>query len=281
MSQLRPMVTGTISFGMVTIPTRVYSTTESGRNLTLNQLHSECGGRIKQKKWCPNCDCEVEADSIIKGYEFAKNQYVPVSDEEIEALQIENTHEMRIVQIVPVASVDPIYFDKPYYLGPDDKAVQAYRLFVVALTRTKRAAIAIYNMRGKQKVVMIRPAGNGLVMQDLRYAADVRSIDAIDVPTSKVDAKQLKLAQTFLDSITSDEFDPFAFEDEQAEALRAAITKKVQDKATITAPALPSNNGAKVIDLMEALKASIENQESGKRKPARKKATRKSKKAAK
>ncbi len=253
----RSIGTLSISFGLVSIPVKLYTATESSRAISFNLLHKDCGSRLKQQYLCAKEDVPVAREDMVKGYEFAKDQYVMFEPEELKALEEAGTHAADITEFVPIESVDPVYFDKAYYLAPDKGGAKPYALFARALRESKRCALGRWAARGKQYIVMIRPVGDGLVMQQLLYADEVRSIADLDIPTAEVKAAELKLAQQLIDQQTSDTFDPTAYTDEVRARIEAAVQRKVEGQQ-ITLAEEPERGGAQVIDLMEALRASLE-----------------------
>src|SRR5215469_302763 len=172
----------TVSFGLVAIPVKVYSATQSGSAISFNLLHKTCGSRLKQQYLCNKEGVVVERDDMIKGYEFAKDQYVRFAPEEIKALEEVGTHSVEISEFVPIESIDPVYFDKTYYLAPDKGAAKPYGLLTEALKQAGRGAVGRWATRGKAYVVVLRPIGDVLTMQQLHFAADVRSSSEIEVP---------------------------------------------------------------------------------------------------
>jgi DNA end-binding protein Ku len=250
----------TISFGLVAIPVKLYSATQSANAISFNLLHKGCGSRLKQQYVCAKDGSIVERDDMVKGYEFAKDQYVTFTPEEIKALEEAGTHAVEISEFVPVESIDPVYFDKTYYLAPDKGAGRPYGLLTEALKQAQRAAVGRWAARGKAYIVLLRPVGDVLTMQQLHFAADVRSATEIDIPKADVKPAELKLAQQLIDSQTSDKFDPTAYTDELHARIEAAIQKKVEG-AEISVSELAPTGESKVIDLMEALRASLEKTE--------------------
>jgi DNA end-binding protein Ku len=250
----------TISFGLVAIPVKLYSATQSANAISFNLLHKGCGSRLKQQYICAKDGSLVERDDMVKGYEFAKDQYVTFAPEEIKALEEAGTHAVEISEFVPVESIDPVYFDKTYYLAPDKGAGRPYGLLTEALKQAQRAAVGRWAARGKAYVVLLRPVGDVLTMQQLHFAADVRSATEIDIPKPDVKPAELKLAQQLIESQTSDKFDPTAYTDELHARIEAAIQKKVEG-AEISVSELAPTGESKVIDLMEALRASLEKTE--------------------
>ena len=261
----------TVSFGLVAIPVKLYSATESSRAISFNMLHKTDGSRLKQQYMCVKEGVPVEREDIVKGYEFAKDQYVIFTPEELKAMEEAGTHSADIAEFVPLESVDPVYFDKAYYLAPDKGGAKPYALFARALRESSRCALGRWAARGKQYIVMIRPVEDGLVMQQLLYADEVRSIKDIDIPKTEVKEGELKLAQQLIEQQSSEGFDPTAYKDEVRARIEAAIQKKVEgQEITLAEGAEPG--GAQVIDLMEALRASLERKGAAPAKPQAEKA---------
>src|SRR5881296_83502 len=185
---------GNISFGLVSIPIKMFSAA-SGGGVSFNQLHQKCGGRIKQQQICPTCNEVVERSTLVKGYEFAKDQYVQFTDEELKTLEGEASKMIDIAEFVPLDQVDPIYFEKTYYLGPDKGGEKAYRLLSDAMIKAGRVALAKYVMRGKENLVLIRSAQGGLVFHTMYFADEVRDFGEIDKGESaKIKEGELALA---------------------------------------------------------------------------------------
>ena len=251
----------TISFGLVAIPVKLYSATQSANAISFNLLHKGCGSRLRQQYVCLKDNSIVERDEMVKGYEFAKDQYVTFSPEEIKALEEAGTHSVDISEFVPVESIDPVYFDKTYYLAPDKGAGRPYALLTEALKQAGRAAVGRWAARGKAYLVLLRPVGDVLTMQQLHFAGDVRSATEIEVPKTDVKPAELKLAQQLIDQQTSEKFDPTVYKDELRARIEASIQKKVEG-AEISVSELAPEGESKVIDLMEALRASLEKTES-------------------
>ena len=259
----RAIGTLTISFGLVAIPVKLYSATQSSGSISFNLLHKDCGSRLKQQYICAKEGTVVERDAMVKGYEFAKDQYVQFSPEEIKALEEAGTHAIEISEFVPIESVDPVYFDKTYYLSPDKGAGKPYGLLTEALKESKRCAVGRWAARGKANIVILRPIGDVLAMQQLYYAADVRSAAEIEVPKADVKPAELKLAQQLIDQQAADTFDPSVYTDELRGRIEAAIQKKVEGQE-ISVSEIAPETGGKVIDLMEALRASLQKTEAAK-----------------
>jgi DNA end-binding protein Ku len=239
---------------MVSIPIRTYSAGESASAVSFNLLHAKCKSRLKQQYVCPKDNEIVPRDQMVKGYEFSKEQYVTFTDEELKAMAEESQRAIEITEFVPAATVDPVYFDGAYYLGPDKGGEKAYRLLNEAMKATGRAALAKWAARGKQYLVLIRPVDKGLVMQQLLYRDEVRSIGDVPIEDADVKEQELKLAVQLVEQIASDEFHPEHYEDEVRKRYHEAIQRKVEGQEITAAPEAPR---AQVIDLMEALKASL------------------------
>lgn len=258
----RAIASASVSFGLVSIPVKVYTATQSSANISFNMLHKKCGSRLKQQYICPVDDEIVTRDDMVKGYEFAKDRYVQFSKEDIEAFEEKSTQTIEITEFLPASKVDAIYYDKAYYLGPDKGGDRAYRLIAKVMAETERVALAKYAARGKQYLVMLRPLQGGLVMQQLHYADEVRPMS--EVPLGEhgpVKESELKLAKQLVDQTASQVFRPESYEDDVRKRVLEAIERKVEGEDVTLAPTEAPQ--AQIIDLMDALKASV-----GARKPA-------------
>ena len=245
-----------ISFGLVSIPVKLYSATEASRAISFNLLHKDCGSRLKQQYICQKENVPVSREDMVKGYEFAKDQYVMFSPDELKALEEAGTQTAEITEFVPIEAIDPVYFDKAYYLAPDKFGAKPYALLARALRESNRCALGRWAARGKQYIVMIRPVEEGLVMQQLLYGDEVRSIREIEIPNTDVKDVELKLAHQLIEQQSSETFDPTVYTDDVRARIEAAVQKKVEgQEITMAEPAQPA---AQVIDLMEALRASLE-----------------------
>jgi DNA end-binding protein Ku len=252
----RSIASLTVSFGLVSIPVRLFSATEASRAISFNMLHKACGSRLKQQYICVKEEVIVPREDTVKGYEFAKDQYVIFTPEELKAMEEAGTHMAEIVEFVPLETVDPVYFDKAYYLAPDKGGAKPYALLASALRESNRCAIGRWAARGKQYIVMIRAVEDGLVMQQLMYSGEVRTFRDIDIEKSEVKPAELKLARQLIDAQTNEKFDPTQYRDEVSGRIEAAIAKKVEGQE-ITMSDAPAAS-AQVIDLMEALRASLD-----------------------
>lgn len=251
----RPIASATISFGLVSVPVKLYSASESSGNISFHWLHRECGTRLRQQYICPKDDTVVDRDDMIKGYEFSKGQYVLFTPDEIKALEEKATNSIDVNEFVPLALVDRVYVDRVYYLGPDKGGERAYRLLGEALKDTGRAGLGQYAARGKQNLVLLRPMDGVLVMEQLHYANEVRQPSEVEVPDTPVKPAELALARQLIEQGASDEFHPEAYHDQVRDRILESIQRKVEGEE-ITAEPVEAPQ-AKVIDLMEALKASL------------------------
>jgi len=258
----RSIASLTVSFGLVSIPVKLYSATQASSAISFNLLHKTCGSRLKQQYLCQKEGVVVERDEMVKGYEFAKDQYVMFTPDELKAMEETGTHTIEITEFVPAESVDPVYFDKAYYLAPDKGGAKPYALLTQALHDSGRTALGRWAARGKQYIVMLRPVEEGLVMQQLMYATEVRSISELEIPKAEVRDAELKLARQLIEQGASDTFNPAAYTDQVRARIEAAVQKKVEGQE-ISLAEPPVEGGAQVIDLMEALRASL-----GKKAPA-------------
>jgi DNA end-binding protein Ku len=252
----RSIASLTVSFGLVAIPVKLYSATRSTGSIHFNMLHKKDGSRLKQQYVCAKEGVVVEREDIVKGYEFAKDQYVMFTPAEIKALEETGTRSIDVQEFVPLDSVDPVYFNTTYYLAPDKGGAKPYTLFTTALRESKRCAVARWASRGREHVVILRPMENGLVLHQLHFAPEVVPISELDVEETKVRDAELKLAQQLIDQQTTERFDPTAYTDEVKARIEAAIQKKVEGEEITLAEPTPAGDG-KVIDLMEALRASL------------------------
>jgi DNA end-binding protein Ku len=251
----RAIATGQIAFGLVSIPVKLFSAAESSEKVSFNMLHGECGGRVQQQLFCPKDERTVERSEIVKGYEFSRGQYVLFNEEELKALEEKSSQQIDITEFVKSDQIDPIYFLKPFYLGPDKGGSRAYTLLARALEETGRWAVAKYAARGKGYLVVIRPLGKGLVMQQLYYPNEIRSMDEIELGDGEVKDSELKMAIQLAEMSASDEFHPEQYRDEVKDRMRALIQRKIEGEEITNA--MVDEPRAQVIDLMEALRKSL------------------------
>jgi DNA end-binding protein Ku len=244
---------GTISFGMVTIPVNLYTATES-HDVHFHLLHKRDRVRLKNVRWCPKDEKAVPWDEVVRGFEYAKGKYVPISEEDLDHLPVKTVHTVDISDFVKLEEVDPIYYDKAYYLAPEEAGAKAFALLRQALEQTGRAAVAKVAIRDKENLCLVRPYQDVLSMETMFYANEIRSTDEIAADGAKVSPKELQMAVSLIENL-SDSFDAERYQDEYQAALKQVIDAKIEGSPL---PEVPTERGGKVVDLMEALRASIE-----------------------
>jgi DNA end-binding protein Ku len=255
--------TGTVTFGLVSIPVKLFTATTS-HDISFNLLHNVCKGRINLQNYCPQCERVVERAELVKGYQYEKNQYIVISDTDLEEIRPESSTNFDIVQFIDVKEVDPIYFEKTYYLGPDKASTKPFALLTKAMEDTGRAALGKLVMRNHEYLALIRPGMNGLVAHFMLYSDEIRENENQVSDDLEVRPKELQLAKQLIDSL-SEPFDPQKFEDEHIHRIEEMIDARLKGrKLTVVAPAAKP----KVVDLMDALQKSIA-QAKVKRPPAR------------
>ena len=251
----RSIGTATISFGLVSIPTKLYTTNETSGDIHFNMLHDADGARLKQQYICTKCNEVVDREHTVKGYEHAKGQYVVFTPEEIKALDAVATQTIALEEFVPASAVDPLWVEKSYYLGPDKGGERAYKLIHDAMIDTELVGIASYSARGKQYIVCLRPFNEGLILHQLRYAQEVKNWTEVPLPAlPELKPAELGLAKQIIQQIAHETFSPDKYKDEVQERMMALIQQKIEGQEITIAPEAPAG---KVIDLMEALKASL------------------------
>ena len=273
---MRTLWRGAISFGLVSIPVRLYTATEE-KSLHFNQLHEKDHGRIRYKRWCTVEDAEVPYDEIVRGYEYEKDRYVILDDEDLDAVPVESTRTIDIQQFVDLDEIDPIYFKKTYYLGPEETGVKAYRLLSEGLARGNKVGVAKVSFRDKEHLATIRLRGGVLVLETMFWPDEIREAEFPELEKeTKVRDQEVQMAQSLIDNLTED-WSPDRYTDEYREALLDIVQRKVEgEEVEVVEPPEPT----KVSDLMEALKRSVEEtrkeaaKETGKKRkaPARKRA---------
>src|SRR5688572_24032712 len=264
---VRPTWKGYLKVSLVTIPVRVYPATESAATISFNQLHAECQTRIQQKRWCPHCEREVQNSELAKGYEFEKGRYVVVSEEDIQKVRVESTRVIDLQQFADASDIDPIYVDRAYYLAPDGP-IAAEAFSVMREGMAGKAGIGKVALYGREYLVAIRPQKKGLVMYTLHHDAEIRSIDQIEELSSlpaKVKPEEMKLAKQVIATFDG-ELNLKDYKDEYSEGLRAIIDAKISGEE-IVAPA--EQGPPKVVDLMEALRRSLNSVSAEKKKPVK------------
>ena len=262
----RSIGSGAISFGLVSIPVKLYLAASSEAP-SFNLLHARCGNRIRQQRFCPACNTVVEREDLIRGYEVSKDQYIQVTDEELKALEGEASEEIEIAEFVPLAKVDPIYFERSYYLGPDRGGEKAYRLLADTMAQVGKVALAKFVLRGKENLVIVRSARNGLVLHTMYFADEVRSFDEIAKGESaKISEAESQLAVRLIEELSTGDFEPDKYEDEYSQRVLDLVDKKAEgQKITL---AKPQARRGQVIDLMAALKESLGKKAPKQKKPA-------------
>ena len=252
----RSIATANISFGLVSVPVQIYSSSESKASVSFNMLHKKCGTRLKQQYICPKDNNEVVGrDETVKGYEFAKDQYVILSTEELKALEEKATSMIDVIEFVPLDKVDREYLEKVYYLGPDKGGDRAYRLLAAALKDTGKAALGQYSARGRQYLILLRALNGVIVMEQLHYADEIRSAAEVPIPDGDVKPTELSLAKQLIEQTSNENFEPGKYKDVVRERVMEQIEKKVAGQEITTEAAAYSCG--KILDLMEALKQSL------------------------
>lgn len=253
----RSIASLTLSFGLVSIPVRLYSATESAGSVKFNLLARD-GSRLKQQYISEKDQAVVPRSDMVKGYEFEKDRFVLFSPEELKALEESSSPSIEIMSFIPEKSVDPLFYDKAYLLAPDKRGGKPYALLTEAMRQSGRCALAKWAWKARQYVVQIRPAQDGLVLQQLLYAAEVRSHKELDIEKVEVSQGELQLALQLIDQISTDSYDPTKYVDEEKKRILAAIDAKIAGKQVVVASAQPDTPASgQVIDLMEALRASL------------------------
>jgi DNA end-binding protein Ku len=252
----RSIASLSLSFGLVSIPVKLYSATESSASVRFNML-SKDGSRLKQQYVSERDQKVVERAEIVKGYEFEKDRFVIFAPDELKALQESPSHTIDIVAFIPDNAIDPIFYDRAYFLAPDKRGAKPYNLLMEAMKQSGRCALAKWSWKAKQYVVQVRAADEGLVLQQLLYADEVRSMTELGIEKVAVSDAELKLAMQLIDQISRDTYDPTMFEDEEKKRILAAIDEKIAGKHIVATEPVEAGEGAQIIDLVEALRASL------------------------
>jgi DNA end-binding protein Ku len=253
---LRPLRNATITFGLVSIPVRFYSATKS-EDIHFNLLHESCGTRVNRKWWCPYHEKIVSSDELVRGYAVSKNKYVTFTDEEIETLETDDNRALDITEFVDLGQIDPVFFEKAYFLGPAPGGGKTYHLLSTAMKDQNKVGVARWVAAGKEHVVVLRPFEDGLILHTMYYADEVRDFSAIDTERAPVKEKEVKLAEMLINELTEKKFDPLRYKDEYRARLMTRIRAKAQGK-TIVAEEREEEKTGEVIDIMEALRRSLE-----------------------
>ena len=263
----RSIASLSLTFGLVSIPVKLYSATETSGAVSFHMLTPD-GARVKQQYISTRDGQVVERSQMVKGYEFEKDRFVIFSSDELKALQESPSHTVDIVAFIPEKAVDPIYFDKAYFLAPDKRGAKPYNLLMAAMRKAGRCALATWAWKGKQYVVQVRPGEDGLVLQQLLYAEEVRSMKDLDIEKAGVTDAELQLALQLIQQIAEDSYDPARFEDKEKQRILAAIDEKIAGHHIVQPEEAEPAAGAQVIDLMDALRASLGKTPAAKRKAA-------------
>ncbi|HEX8407904.1 MAG TPA: Ku protein [Thermoanaerobaculia bacterium] len=253
---LRPLRNATITFGLVNIPVRFYTATRS-EDVSFNLLHQSCGSRVNRKWWCPHHEEMLETGDMIRGYAVGKNQYVTLTDEEMEQLESDQNRALEITEFVDLDQVDPVFFEKAYYLGPAPGGGKTYRLLSQAMKKQNKVAVARWVMGHKEHLVLLRPFEDGLVLHTMYYADEVRDFGAIDLEDAELRDKEIALAEMLINELTEEKFDPMAYKDDYRERLMDKIRAKSEGEV-IVSEAVSQDKAAEVVDIMEALRRSLE-----------------------
>jgi DNA end-binding protein Ku len=251
----RPIASATISFGLVSVPVKLYSTADNSQKVTFNWINPSTSSRVRQRYWDPTEERIVEREDLVKGYEFAREKYVVFTPDELKVLEAQSTNAIEITEFIPFDQVERMYLAKAYYLGPDRGGERAYRLLGAALRETGRAALARYAARGKEYLVLVRPLGEGLLLEQLYYSHELRSFDEVPIGDAEVKDEELALAVQLIQQAAKDSFDPDKYEDEVSAKVLALIERKIEGEEITAAPEAGAED--KIIDLMAALKASL------------------------
>lgn len=272
---MRAMWKGAVNFGLINVPIKMFTATES-KNVSFKSLHKECNTPINQKRFCPNCDKEVKFEDIVKGYEYQKDSYVIINDEDLEAIPGEKTKTIDIVDFVKLEEIDPIYFDKSYYLAPEDTGKKAYKLLVNSLKETGKIAIAKVVIRSRESLVSLRVYNDILIMETMHYPDEIRNTREVPGTNYEINLSEaeIKMAKELIEGLATN-FNPDKYEDNYRTKLLEIIESKVQGKEIKHVKERPSGG---VIDLMEALQASLDMVKKEKLEEAKGKSKKRSKK---
>jgi DNA end-binding protein Ku len=251
----RPIASATVSFGLVSVPVKLYSTADNSQKVTFNWINPKTGSRVRQRYWDAKEERLVEREELVKGYEFSRDQYVLFTADELKVLEAQSSNAIDISEFIPFEQVERMYLAKAYFLGPDRGGERAYRLLSAALAKTGRAALARYAARGKEYLVLVRPLGDGLILEQLFYAQELRSFEEVPVGDGDVKDEELALAVQLIEQAASDIFEPEKYEDEVSKKVLSLIEKKIEGEEITAAPEVEADD--KIVDLMEALKASL------------------------
>ena len=261
---LRPLRNATISFGLVNIPVRFYTATKS-EDVHFNLLHESCGSRVNRKWWCPHHEKIVESSELVRAYAISKNKYVTFTDEEIDTLETDDNRALDITEFLQLEQIDPVFFEKAYFLGPGAGGGKTYKLLSQAMKKQNKVALARWVSANREHLVILRPFEDGLVLHTMYYADEVRDFAAVEKEDAPIKEKEIKLAEMLIDELTEKKFNPLQYKDDYRERLLDRIRDKSKGKAIVSEEKEDEDKGGEVIDIMEALRRSLE----GGRAPAR------------
>ena len=254
---LRPLRNATITFGLVNIPVRFYTATKS-EDIHFNLLHESCGSRVNRKWWCPHHEKIVESSELVRAYAVSKNKYVTFSDEEIETLETDDNRALDISEFLQLDQIDPVFFEKAYFLGPAPGGGKTYKLLSQAMKKQNKVALARWVSANREHLVILRPFEDGLVLHTMYYADEVRDFAAVEKEDAPVKEKEIKLAEMLIDELTEKKFNPLQYKDEYRERLMDRIKDKSKGKSIVSEEKEEEDKGGEVIDIMEALRRSLE-----------------------
>ncbi len=249
----RAIWSGSIGFGMVSIPVKLFGATES-KDISFNLLHATCGTRLKQLRWCPTDEQEVPWNETVRGYEYAKDQYVTLTDEDFEKLPLPSKHTIELTAFVKEDEIDPVYYERSYHLAPDERGEKAYALLIRTLEKKQLTAIATITIRKKEQLCALRPKDGALILETLYYPDEIRARPEMDLDNVKISDRELDMAFTLIDLLRKP-FDPEEYKDQYREALSQVIDAKLEGREVVESP--PSRE-SKVLDLADALRRSVE-----------------------
>jgi len=257
---MRPLWNGTITFGLVVIPVRLYAATER-KNVSFRLLHKECSTPVRYMKWCPNCERDLRQDEIVKAYEYQKGEHVVITEEDMEAIPGPSAHVIEILDFVSLNDVDPVYYEKSFFLEPREGAEKAYSVLFGAMRDQGKVALAKVAIRAKETLAIVRTYRDKFILLETMFWADeVRSGDELRIPEeAEIGDREFSMAKTLIETLSA-EFEPAKYRSRQREAVSELIQKKIQGREVVRQP----QAGAQVIDLMEALRRSVEKAKSEK-----------------
>lgn len=263
---LRPLRTATITFGLVSIPVKFYTATSS-EDISFNLLHEPCGTRVNRKYWCGEHASVVESSELVRGFQVSRGSYVTFTDEELQALESGEDRALEITEFVALDEIDPIFFEKAYFLGPSAGGSKTYQLLAAAMRKQGKVALARWIANSREHLVVLRPFRNGLVLHTMFYADEVRDFGALEIEEAEVREKELKLAEMLIEELSEEAFDPLRYKDEYRQRVLDKIEAKTKGAQIVSESREESRTG-EVVDIMEALRRSLEGARPSGRKPA-------------